>query len=454
MKQFWTPLAKAFGLTEATKAEPAAPHAQATNLGTSNWPLLFHAFEQFARQHWRPAWQRHAEVSPNEVMSIRRIAIQANDPAVDAQLQSWRAEGSTQQLMNWLVHGPWQSPELQQGLDFSDFNELVFLPYAPAQAANAHTTNAYDDPNWKPDTATDEPLHLIVDFSWAPRPAPIEPKAQTPEFQAWIRIEDGQGDRCHELKGRLFILGQAKEMAWPDGRTERLQNGQRLEWQGEEATYLALDGLHVSGMHLAIRLHEYDIEYMDMGSSNGTLDPDGHALLANVWHRSMGDLALSLGGHPTDAAQESPRLLLSLNPLRTSVSVQATPLRQATRPVQTAQPLCLHLELSGSDGWTHSQAIGTLPFTIGRDPQCQCVVPQSFSKVSRRHLVIEEWDAATESVKIKDISTHGVQIEHGGWSGDPTQGAWLISGSQMVIGKSNHSPCIHIRITTQQPPSV
>ena len=450
MKQFWTPLAKVFGLADQAQAPAKAQsaHAPAPPTEGSNWPLLFDALEQFARHHWIPAWQRHAEVSPNEVMSIRRIAIQANTQAADEQLQSWRNEGSQPQLLHWLVNGPWQHAQIRHCLDFSDFKELVLLPHVRDQAAPASQVNAYDDPNWVADANQNQALHLIVDFSWVPRPVPQAPPIDQPRHKAWMKIEDGQGSRLHELQGQVFILGQAKEMSWPDGRTLQLQHGQTLPWQGEEATYLAVEGLHVSGMHLAIRLQEFDIEYMDMGSANGTRDMADHEVLAHVWHRSMGDLELTLGGRASDTTTEAPRILCSLNPFRASVSVQKTPLRSNTPPAMSStKPVSLRVELKGSNGWTHAQDLVALPFTIGRDPQCHCVIPLEFSKVSRRHLVIEAWDESTASVKIKDISTHGVQIESGGLSGDLTQGAWLTLGSQLVMGQSNHSPSVHIQFT-------
>lgn len=106
--------------------------------------------------------------------------------------------------------------------------------------------------------------------------------------------------------------------------------------------------------------------------------------------------------------------------------------------------MTLHLE--GSNGWRHTQQVRKLPHQLGRDAQCDCIIPGEFRKVSRNHICIEAWDATKQSVLIRDTSTHGVLIQSGSLSGDPRQGAWLTIGSQILIGTSQHSPSLLITL--------
>jgi hypothetical protein len=443
MNQFWTPLAKVFGLSE-TAPETATV---ASSTAVSNWPDLFEHFQQLANTQWIRAWQRHKEVSPQDVMSVRRLAIQAGNADIQTQIDTWRAEGTTTQLIEWLVNGPWNTPEIRHFVYFDQLTELLFLPLAPASPQSQTTKSAYEDPQAAIDPAPPAPLSIITDHVWMARPMP-QP-APTPEpiqHEAWVEIEDARGTRQFALKGNLFIFGQPKIMAWPDGRSLQLTEGETIAWQGESAVYVATEGLHVSGLHLALRLYESGFDFQDLGSSNGTFDGT-QAIRPIVWHSALQAQTLHLGGPDQDAPHDTPRLRITAGLEMTAQAAQPTPLRSSTvtpPPPVFAAPLMLHLE--GSNGWRHAQQVTKLPHQLGRDAQCECVIPSEFSKVSRRHLVIEAWDATKQSVLIRDTSTHGVLIQSGSLSGDTRQGAWLTIGSQILIGASQHSPSLLITL--------
>ena len=275
---------------------------------------------------------------------------------------------------------------------------------------------------------------------------PQLPSASKPvQHEAWVEIEDINGSRQLALKGTLFIFGKPKTMTWPDGRTLQLNDGETIDWQCEPAVYVAIEGRHVSGLHLALRLHESGFDFQDLGSSNYTFDGT-QAIHPNVWHSPLKAQALNLGGPAQDLPQDAPRLCIGAGSAMTAKPAQPTPLRPPNvKQVPTlSTPLVLHLE--GSNGWGYQQPVNMLPYQIGRDAKCDCVIPREFSKVSRHHLVIEAWDASKQSVFIRDTSTHGILIQSGSISGTPQQGAWLTLGSRLLIGSSQHSPSLLISL--------
>jgi pSer/pThr/pTyr-binding forkhead associated (FHA) protein len=253
--------------------------------------------------------------------------------------------------------------------------------------------------------------------------------------------------RQFALKGNLFIFGQPKTMFWPDGRSLQLTDGETIAWQGEPAVYVAIEGHHVSGLHLALRLYESGFDFQDLGSSNGTFDGK-KAIRPIVWLSALQAQTLHLGGPDQDAARDTPRLSITAGLEMAAQAAQPTPLRSSIACPTTlvfAAPLLLHLE--GSNGWRHAQQVSKLPYQIGRAASCDCVVPSEFSKVSRNHFVIEAWDSTNQLILIRDTSTHGVLIQHGSLSGHTRNGAWLSLGGQILIGSSKNSPWLLITFT-------
>ena len=440
MNQFWTPLAKVFGLSES---EQKAVGASSTV--DSNWPQLFELFQKFATTHWVTAWQRHREVSPKDVMSIRGLTIQAGNADIQNQLDSWRAEGTASQLIEWLVNGPWNTPDIRQCVHFDQLTELSFLTNTAATNNSQLSRSAYEDAQTAKEASQPTPLAIITDHVWKEHAMPQSPSAPEPiKHEVWVEIEDSRGSRQFALRGTLFIFGQPKTMNWPDGLTLQLNDGETIDWQGEAAVYVAIEGRHVSGLHLALRLHEDGFDFQDLGSSNYTFDGT-QAIHPNVWHTPHKAQTLHLGGPAQDASQDAPRLCIAAGLVMTAKPAQPTPLRPANvkQAPALSTPLVLHLE--GSNGWRHQQPLAMLPHQIGRDAKCDCVIPSEFSKVSRRHLVIEAWDASKQSVFIRDTSTHGLLIQSGSISGSPQPGAWLTFNSQLLIGSSQHSPSLTIK---------
>lgn len=323
MNQFWTPLAKVFGLSESAPQTAAI----ASTTVVSNWPDLFEHFQQLANTQWITAWQRHKEVSPQDVMSVRRLAIQAGNKEIQAQIDSWRAEGTTAQLIEWLVNGPWNTPEIRHCVYFDQLTELLFLACTPASPYSQSSKSAYEDSQTVKETAPPDPLFIITDHVWMARPM-LQPTPEHEPIQhdAWVEIEDARGTRQFALKGNLFIFGQAKTMTWPDGRSLQLTDGETIAWQGESAVYLATEGHHVSGLHLALRLYENGFDIQDLGSSNGTFIGT-EAIRPIVWHSALQAQTLHLGGPDQDTPGDTPRLRITAGFELTAQAVQPTPLR-------------------------------------------------------------------------------------------------------------------------------
>lgn len=442
MKQFWTPLAKVFGLSDDV-VQPVITNS----IPKTSWPELFELFQKFANTQWVSAWQRHREISPQDILKVRRLAIQAGNLQIQTQIDSWRAEGTSAQLIDWLVNGPWNTPEIQNCVYFDQLTELLFLPYASATDSPKSFKSAYEDAQSVNEVIPTTPLFIITDHVWMARPT-LQPliKPEPIQHTAWIEIDDVRGPRQFELHGNLFIFGQPKEVVFPNGRRLQLNDGDTVDWQDESAIYLAIEGHHVSGLHLALRLYESGFDFQDLGSSNGTFDGT-QAIRPIVWHSAFKYQALHLGGPAQDALDDTPRLRITAGLEMTAKAAQPTPLRISNVANPTAAAPQFILNLVGSNGWRHEQQVTMMPYQLGRNAQCDCIIPSEFSKVSRHHLVIEAWDASKQSVLIRDTSTHGVLIQTGSLSGDLRHGAWLTLGSQILIGASQHSPSLLITLS-------
>jgi hypothetical protein len=84
--------------------------------------------------------------------------------------------------------------------------------------------------------------------------------------------------------------------------------------------------------------------------------------------------------------------------------------------------------------------VHALPFIIGRDADCDWVIPAHYDMVSRQHLVIEEVDGERQQVKLRDISRQGLSDSREGWRGDAAQGVWVACTDAITLGKTLRHP--------------
>jgi pSer/pThr/pTyr-binding forkhead associated (FHA) protein len=100
--------------------------------------------------------------------------------------------------------------------------------------------------------------------------------------------------------------------------------------------------------------------------------------------------------------------------------------------------------LEGTNGWCDEFVIKSLPISIGRSADCDVHIPAEFSKVSRKHVVIREYNYHQGLILLEDVSTNGLIITGGDASKDPRSAAWFGIGSEIIIGASQKSPSVLI----------
>jgi hypothetical protein len=438
MIQLWTPLAKAFGVIDVEET------AQLKSLASSsNWPQIYVCFEEYANKELLPLCRKHHEVSPDDVMSIRRLVLQSRDVQLESQVNDWRNHGHTGQLMAWIINGPWKIKELQEFASFKEFRELHLESYAGQTTKETYRRSAYYDSNSSDSLLGDDALHIFIEYTWVPRPQETQPQDFEVATQAIkVSIEDAEGCRELLLKGSLFIFGQPRFMSWPNGQKVQLLDGQEIGWRGEAATYVAIKGHYVSGMQLAIRSKPKGLDFQDLNSSNGT--SDGSKILQPfVWYSGEGQQKFYLGGSPQDSANYVPRLRTEtfLSDTENTAS-EPTPLRPQESPFKRPQLERLALTLEGTNGWRKELWVDALPIFVGRDADCEVWIPPEFIKVSRRHLIIKKFNQDRQAVLIEDISTHGLMVIKGNVIEDPRDEAWFEVGSQIIIGASQSAPAL------------
>ena len=443
MSQFWTPLAKTFGLTE--NEQPKVAVSKCTN---SNWPELYELFQEYAISNWITACKRHQEISPNDVMSIRQMTIQAGSMEIQSQIDSWCAEGTPDQLIDWMIKGPWSTPEILNCVIFEEFTKLLFIPFVPNVTKAKQSQSAYEDAEFEKNLLLTPRILLTADHMWVT--SSKTGQTNVPEqiqHRVGVEVDDADGLRNFALKGNLFIFGHSQAKSCSDGDGLRLMDGQTIEWQGESATFICIQGHHVSGMHMALRTNEKDFDFQDLGSSNGTFEGK-QAIQPFIWHSSLGHKQLHLGGPAEDCSHESPCLRITTDYLeKPAKALQLTPLRKTISPVKPVMPISVIMHVEGTNGWKHELPIAKLPFLVGRDLHCDCQIPEEFSKVSRQHLVILELDTTKQAILIQDVSTHGVVIHNGTVSGDIKYGAWLTLGCELALGVSKNLNYVNITFT-------
>ncbi len=437
MQQYWTPLARVLGLYEDKEAAPsgAAPAAAPADRDlATHWPQLFEAFRRHALEEWVPACKRHAEISPKDRMGLKGLVITPLDPVIAGQLAHWQKEGPTKDLVRWLVQGPWNLPEVNQWMDFSGFETLT-VRAAPESSAPAPGTTSRFDWRQQPQAAEPGPTRvwtLDAETIWVEQKQKDEPPpAQAPQASDWqLLVQDAKPARPVRLALGVTILGQEKNVRMPDGTTQALKDQASLVWEGQDATYHAVQGTLASGLHLALRVAADGVQCRDLGSTNGTYLGDKR-LEPGTWTECPAGTRLYLGGPASDLRSQAPGLEVSrLQPGR-PVAMEATPLR----PVEDTTLLTLQPGPGGE-----AIAVQRLPFMIGRDPRCDWVIGAEHAMVSRQHLVIEEVDHAGNRVRVRDLSSQGL-TQCGGFTPEALKGgAWVPQGATLTLGASAPYP--------------
>jgi predicted component of type VI protein secretion system len=188
-------------------------------------------------------------------------------------------------------------------------------------------------------------------------------------------------------------------------------------------------------MHLVLRLHEDGVDCLDAGSTNGSY-VNGQALNPGNWHAVKHVETLFLGGPASDPRSHTARVELRVGYPVTAVSTDRTPLRrvapQALPPQITLQPL--------NDPDLSLVHVYALPFTIGRDADCDWVIPARYNMVSRHHMVIEALDGLHQKARLRDISRQGLSESREGWEGEAAQGVWVAWTDAITLGKTPRHP--------------
>lgn len=443
MKQYWTPLAKWLGMSKApTDATPmasaatangqmaseVAAHAQrpVDDAAHSHWPDLFKALQAHAQSEWVARSQRHADINPEERLAITRLQIRASSTALDAQLQQWFSESDVPHLIQWLVRGPFKTVAIERWVVLDKLERLDVLPYVPTPPATASPYDVSALTTQAPVAGYD----IVAETQWAPKPAAAHTANPLPPLE--LVIHDAMGERRVHVMQTLVVLGAEKTLKAPDGQKIRLVDQRPMQWQGETAWFVAVHAQHVSGVHLVLRLHEGGVDCLDDSSTNGSF-VGGQKWMPGHWHLVKHVETVMLGGAASDPRSQTACVQVRVGHPVMPVSADRTPLRQAA-PAQTLPKVVL-------------QPVGaapvpvlSLPFTLGRAPDCDWVVPAQHEMVSRQHLVIEAVDELKQQVLLRDLSRQGLTESQEGFAGPVSQGVWVPFSDTLTLGKTARHP--------------
>jgi pSer/pThr/pTyr-binding forkhead associated (FHA) protein len=436
MKQYWTPLAKLLGMSKGQHdsmppvMETVEHIASVVDDGVhSPWPDLYRALREHAQSEWVVRSQRHANINPDERLSITRLHIRARSPELDLQLQQWFAESDVPHLIQWMLRGPLKTASIEHWviLDALEHLEVLHLPPADAAPASPYDVTA------APSNLAIGGYEIVAETRWAPKRALINRSETLPPLE--LMIHDALGERRIHVMQTLVVLGVEKALKTPDGQQVRLKDQSPVSWQGETAWFVAVAAQHVSGMHLVLRLHDDGVDCLDAGSTNGSY-VNGKLLNPGNWHLVKQLETVFLGGPASDPRSHTACVQLRVgHPVR-AVGKDRTPLRtstaQALPPKLLLQPL--------NDSYMGQVPVHTLPFTIGRGADCDWVIPARHEMVSRQHLMIEEVDTLKQQVKLRDLSRQKISVSQEGWRGAPAQGVWVPWSDTITIGKSDRHP--------------
>jgi hypothetical protein len=431
MRQYWTPMARLLGLHEPTKAgedtDPLSKNRIQENQANTHWPLLFEAFRRQALDEWVPACKRHEEVNPEEKLALYGLTITPKEPLIANQLAQWKQEGTQQDLIRWLVKGPWDLPDIYNSMDFAGFETLTIndmeLP-TPQDASSRFDWRSAADKSAQVQTHWE----ITVRTSWI-KPVENPPSEVLSDVAAvsWqtLLTDAASVRRLPPLAG-LVILGKEKTVRMPDGQLLELKDRLPIRWEEQTAVYAAVNGAYVSGLHLALRAGPDGIECQDLSSSNGSFIGD-QRLAPGKWTVLPARTRIFLGGTLSDLRADAPSLEITGKTGNHPVSLVATPLHLPTNRdcllIDSAKP-------------SHPVSVKRLPFLIGRDPQCDWVVGTDNMMVSRMHLRIEQIDLVAGRILVMDLSRQGLTRCDGNLLEVTQTGTWIPVGSELVLGQT------------------
>lgn len=428
MKQFWTPLARVFGMVDAAVAatdhQALGAHPPSWVVDVSQWPDLFNALRTFAQEVWCQRSQRHAEVNPSETLSVREVRLQACSEQMDQQLQDWFGETQMPHLIEWMIRGPFNTDEIRSKVNFQHFDSMVVLPFVKADKKNAVSPYLVQAEG----LTSDENFFIQDTSEWVSLEQLLSPPAESALID--VLIEDGLGERHLQVRYAKLILGAEKTVLFPNGDEVELKDQSALQWQGETVWFVNINARQVSGMHLWVNLTPAGFEVQDLYSTNGSYVEDQrlptHPVLLN------GDkVVLSLGGPLGDPVENSARIHLKIiNQSFYSSKSLLTPLRVSS--ISNSFKFQL-VEVNEMDQQTIT--IDRFPFLIGRDLDCQWTVPEQNAMVSRRHLIVHSADVHMERIKIQDISRYGLTLLEKSKIG--FEPIWMNVGETIILGKTD-----------------
>ena len=436
MKQYWTPLAKLLGMSKVQHdsmppvMETVEQIVRVVDDGVhSPWPDLYRALREHAQSEWVVRSQRHANINPDERLSITRLQIRATSPELDLQLQQWFAESDVPHLIQWMVRGPFKTAAIEQWVILDALEHLEVWPLPLADAA---PVSPYDVTEAQ-SVSSISGYEIVAEIRWAPKRAFTNRAETLPPLE--LVIHDVLGERRIHVMQTLVVLGVEKILKMPDGQQILLKDQSPVPWQGETAWFVAISAQHVSGIHLVLRLHDEGVDCLDAGSTNGSY-VNGKLLNPGNWHLVKHLETVFLGGPASDPRSHTACVQLRVgHPVR-AVGKDRTPLRTASAQVMPTKIILQPI----SDAEIGQVPVHSLPFTIGRGADCDWVVPSRHEMVSRQHLMIEEIDALKQQVKLRDLSRQKLSESHEGWRGAPAQGVWVPWTDTITIGKSDRHP--------------
>jgi hypothetical protein len=391
----------------------------------SHWPDLFKSLQAHAQNDWVVRSQRHADVNPEERLAITRLQIRASSPALEAQLQQWFSESDAPHLIQWMVRGPFKTVAIEQWVVLDKLARLEVLPYVPAPQTNASPYDVSAVTTQAPVAGYD----IVADTQWAPKPAAVHVDSPFPPLE--LMIHDAMGERRVHVMQTLVVLGAEKTLKAPDGQKMRLLDQSPMQWHGETAWFVAVHAQHVSGIHMVLRLHERGVDCLDDSSTNGSF-VSGQKLMPGQWRLVPHFETVFLGGPASDPRSQTACVQLRVGHPVSPVSADRTPLRQASSAHTLPKVVLRPVGIAGAQ----AVPVLSLPFTIGRAPDADWVVPAQHEMVSRQHVVIVAVDEKNQQVLLRDVSRQGLTQSQQGFAGPASQGVWVPFSDTLTLGKT------------------